>query len=47
MADLARERTACAELKAAEIEQDIFQEKFDTTLEKYQSAGDREKITLV
>ena len=35
-----------AELKAAEIEQDIFKEKFDTTLAKYKSAGDREKIAL-
>ena len=32
-----------AELKAAEIEQDILKEKFDTTLEKYKSASDREK----
>jgi len=35
-----------AELKAAEIEQDIFKEKFDNTLEKYKSAGEREKIAL-
>lgn len=35
-----------AELKAAEIEQDVFKEKFDTTLVKYKSAGDREKIAL-
>jgi integrase len=35
-----------AELKAAEIEQDILKEKFDPTLEKYKSAGDREKIAL-
>lgn len=35
-----------AELKAAEIEQDIFKEKFDTTLQKYKSASDREKIAL-
>ena len=32
-----------AELKAAEIEQDILKEKFNTTLEKYKSASDREK----
>ena len=32
-----------AELKAAEIEQDILKEKFDTTLEKYKSASDRGK----
>ena len=30
-------------MKAAEIEQDILKEKFDTTLEKYKSASDREK----
>lgn len=35
-----------AELKAAEIEQDIFKEKFDSTLKKYKSASDREKIAL-
>ena len=35
-----------AELKAAEIEQDIFKEKFDTTLAKYKSASDRDKIAL-
>jgi integrase len=35
-----------AELKAAEIEQDILKEKFDPTLEKYKSAGDREKTAL-
>ena len=35
-----------AKLKAAEIEQDVFQEKFDITLAKYKSAGDREKIAL-
>ncbi|NJK57882.1 MAG: DUF3596 domain-containing protein [Pleurocapsa sp. SU_5_0] len=35
-----------AELKAAEIEQDIFKEKFDTTLEKYKSASDRDRIAL-
>ena len=35
-----------AESKAAEIEQDIFKEKFDTTLAKYKSVGDREKIAL-
>ncbi len=35
-----------AELKAAEIEQDIFKEKFDITLEKYKSASDRDRIAL-
>ena len=35
-----------AELKAAEIEQDILKEKFDTTLEKYKSASEREKNNL-
>ena len=34
-----------AELKAAEIEQDIFKEKFDSSLKKYKSASEREKIT--
>ena len=33
-----------AELKAAEIEQDIFKEKFDLTLKKYKSASEQEKI---
>lgn len=32
-----------AELKAAEIEQDILKEKFDITLEKYKSASERER----
>jgi len=32
-----------AELKAAEIEQDILKEKFDKTLEKYKPASEREK----
>ena len=32
-----------AELKAAEIEQNILKEKFDTSLEKYRSAFDRER----
>ncbi len=36
-----------AELKAAEIEQDILKEKFDTTLEKYKSASEREKNNLL
>lgn len=35
-----------AELKAAEIEQDILKERFDTTLEKYKSASDKEKNAL-
>ena len=35
-----------AELKAAEIEQDILKERFDNTLEKYKSASDREKNAL-
>ena len=33
-----------AELKAAEIEQDILKEKFDSTLEKYRSASDKTHI---
>jgi integrase len=34
-----------AELKAAEIEKDILYERFDTTLQKYQSASSQKAIT--
>lgn len=35
-----------AELKAAEIEQDILKERFDKTLEKYKPVSEREKKNL-